>query len=92
MASFWAPLFAAHAWVLLTFLPQEELDALAPLRVTPPPDATLRVYLVWQGLPTARPHATDALPQPSPAAVAMRSRDGRFCAVEWGGSEVVGLL
>ena len=91
MASFWAPLCAAHPWVLLTFLPQAELEALAPICVEPPPDTTLRVFLVWQGLQEARLRATDALPLAN-AAAACTTREGRFVAVEWGGAEVHGLL
>lgn len=86
-AVFWALRCAAHPWVLVTFLPQHELDAVAPLTVTPRPDTTLRVFLVIEGAREPRAGATDALPPAVEVA-----RKGVYVCVEWGGCEVSGRL
>ena len=88
--------------VLIHFLPQAALELAAPLSVTPAPDATLRVYMVWCHAAPAEGTTAAALGRLgeylSPAAweathhaAGLATRDdraGRFTVVEWGGGEV----
>jgi hypothetical protein len=87
-ASFWLPKMQEHAFVLIAFVPQSAIEAAAPLSVTPPPTATLRVFLVWQALDAPRQGASDALP---PRHNFDRS-DAALTVVEWGGAQVHDVL
>ena len=85
MATFWAAkaLEFNTPFVLVRFLSPDEIDSFSALRISPMPDATLRVYITIA--PAAQTPAgcnpvrgavqTDSVPR-SPTA---------FTAVEWGG-------
>ncbi len=60
----------------LSWLTKSELDTLAPLRISPRPDTTIRVFLDFEGLDTPTALTPQILSAPS--------RSG-FTAVEWGG-------
>jgi len=86
MASFWAAKLGHHAFVVLRFLPPEEINAAAAtLVISPPPRTVIRVFLLAQGAQVAPPDASavDALPD-----CALAPRRLGFTAVEWGGAEV----
>lgn len=73
---FWAPKLPESDYVRLSWLTNEEMDELAPLKVTPTPDSTIRVFLDFDGLSapvSIQPQTLPSFP-----------RDG-FTVVEWGG-------
>lgn len=79
--TYWAPRMEANEFNLVYFAGSEYADR-AVLEVSPEPDTTIRVFMVWQ--PLDRP--VDIAPQPFPEAV---ERAG-FTVVEWGGMELSG--
>jgi len=73
----WLPRFHDAPYYFITFLPRETIDRLAPLVVTPKPDALIRVLMDFRPLWTRAPvTAPDLLKPPE--------RRG-FTVVEWGG-------
>src|SRR3989440_1547837 len=73
----WVPRFHDAPYYFITFLPRETIDRLAPLVVTPKPDAVIRVLMDFRPLWTRAPvTAPDLLKPPE--------RRG-FTVVEWGG-------
>ena len=83
---FWAPLMEKHAFVVARLLTAEEWSALAPLTVTPAPEHTLRVFIVWRGV-KEYDAARDTAPVEDVGAAALPPRSGRW-VVEWGGAEI----
>ena len=73
----WLPRFHAAPYYFITFLPRETIDRLAPLVVTPQPDAVIRVLMDFRPLWTSEPVEAPDLPTPP-------ARRG-FTVVEWGG-------
>lgn len=73
----WLPRFHAAPYYFITFVPPETIDRLAPLRVTPKPDAVIRVLMDFRPLWTRMPVKAPDLPTPP-------QRRG-FTVVEWGG-------
>ena len=63
-------------YYFITFLGAREMDQLAPLSVTPEPDATLRILMDFS--PLDAPIAVEPIP------LRAFSRKG-FTVVEWGG-------
>ena len=85
-ATFWAPLMEQHAFVQIRLLPQQQWEAVAPLAVEglPAPVRTLRVFIVWRGLPAFDAGKNlGALPANAPARSGAASH-----VVEWGGEEL----
>lgn len=74
--AFWLPKMPSTPFVRLTWFGTREMDALAPLKVTPKPDTSIRIFLDYEGLQKA----TLLKPQKLSAPV----RKG-FTLVEWGG-------
>lgn len=86
-AQFWAPLMEKHAFVVARLLTAEEWGALAPLTVSPAPEHTLRVFIVWRGV-KEYDAALDAAPvEGGGGAAPLPPRSGRW-VVEWGGAEI----
>lgn len=85
-ASFWAPLFAEHAFVVIRLVPQQQWEAVAPLAVTGLPAAatrTLRVFVAWRGVQAFSAAANQgSLPGEAPI-----RHPGENWIVEWGGQE-----
>ena len=73
----WLPRFHDAPYYFITFLSRETIDRLAPLVVTPKPDAVIRVLMDFRPLRTREPVKAPDLPAPP-------ARRG-FTVVEWGG-------
>jgi len=73
----WLPRFHDAPYYFITFLPRETIDRLAPLVVTPKPDAVIRVLMDFR--PLRGRESVQALNLPTPP-----ERRG-FTVVEWGG-------
>ena len=94
MAQYWAPEMGRYEWVEARFLAQRELEAACPLTISPRPDVTTRVFLLFRpcacagtGAGGGSPVAV-AAPPAAAALAAARAREGKFFVVEWGGAEV----
>jgi hypothetical protein len=73
---FWLPLMPDTPYVRLTWLTLSQMNTLAPLKVSPTPDTTIRVFLDYEGL--------DNFVNLIPQKFAQPIRKG-FTLVEWGG-------
>ncbi len=78
--TYWVPQLSRNPWNLITFLPGEEYEKIAPLAVSPAPDTVIRISMVWKPL-----EAPLALPEPALPAPPVRKG---FILVEWGGVEL----
>jgi len=92
-ASFWAPEMQGYNFVHMRFLPQAEIEALAPLKVVGLPGALkkLRLFLAWRGVDAYEERFNlGALPRaPFPRTVAANGGGEVSIVVEWGGQEIV---
>ena len=75
---YWLPQLEVNPYNRITFQTDAYTD-IAQLSVSPAPDTTIRVFMVWQGL--------DAPVEIEPQILTAPSRTG-FTVVEWGGSEI----
>lgn len=73
---FWMSRMPATPYVRLSWLTTEQMNTLAPLKVSPKPDTMIRVFLDFEGLQTKATIAQQTLPH--------YQRNG-FTLVEWGG-------
>jgi hypothetical protein len=75
---FWIPKMQElhKPYYFVTFLPRQQIDAMAPLDIVPKPDTTIRVMMDYEGRDTDE--AVNGYPIHTP------ERHG-FTAVEWGG-------
>lgn len=73
---FWLPKMPQTPYIRLTWFGTREMDVLAPLKVSPKPDTSIRIFLDYQGLQKA----IDIKPQSLTGVM----RKG-FTLVEWGG-------
>ncbi|KAI3601457.1 ubiquitin family protein [Moniliophthora roreri] len=48
--TYWLPSLLKHAHVALRFLPQAVYEPAAPLNVSPPPDVTTRIFMLFRGV------------------------------------------
>jgi hypothetical protein len=48
--SYWLPQLGPHPFIALRFLPQAEHEAAAPLSISPTPEITIRVLVLFKGL------------------------------------------
>jgi len=85
MATFWAAKADEFGtpYVLSRFLGADEIDALSSLRVSPPPDTTLRVYIAVA--PAVHPPAGCGPVRGAPQTRQVPRDPSSFTAVEWGG-------
>ncbi len=74
---FWLPRMPNSKYIRLTWLQTKEMNALAPLHITPQPDTIIRVFLDFAGQDTA----TTNLPLQKLTTIPRRG----FTVVEWGG-------
>jgi len=97
--TYWLPDLSKHQNVALRFLPQNEYEAAAPLGVSPAPDVTTRVFMLFRGVEgneleawgAARERAgqsTDRWREIVGADVEKALDVGLFRVFEWGGMEV----
>lgn len=73
---YWVPRMARNPYYFINFIPQKEIDRIAPLDISPKPDTVIRVLMNYKGLN-------------SPVSVTEQNlqkveRHG-YAAVEWGG-------
>jgi len=73
----WMPRFKESPYYFITFYPQQTIDQLAPLRVTPKPDTVIRVLMDYR--PLQKPEDVKEPQFTSPPV-----RKG-FTVIEWGG-------
>lgn len=74
---FWLPKMQEKPYYFVTFVPQEEFDQMAPLKVVPAPDTIIRVFMDYEGL--------DYPIQVNEQNIITPERIG-FTVVEWGGA------
>lgn len=74
---FWWPRMAKKPWAAIRFVPREEIDAMAPLMISPAPDTVIRVLIDFRALDAPIELAAQTL-EDGPA------RKG-FVVSEWGG-------
>jgi hypothetical protein len=79
--TFWAPRMVGSEKNHVQFIFNEAYDDIATLNITPKPDHTFRLYMLWTPLPES------ANINPTPQKLSTVKRDG-FSVVEWGGSEL----
>src|SRR5206468_9893006 len=60
----WLRRFHEAPYYFITFLPRETIDRVAPLVVTPQPDAVIRVLMAFRPLWTREPVTAPDLPTP----------------------------
>ncbi len=75
-SEFWTPRMQRAPYYFVTFYDNALMDRIAPLRVTPRPDTTIRILMDYK--PLTERKTVEPLPITTP------SRDG-FTVVEWGG-------
>lgn len=73
---FWISRMSVKPWAAVRFVPRAEIDAAAPLEVSPAPDTVIRVLVDFRAL--------DAPVTLKPQTLSPASRKG-FAVVEWGG-------
>jgi len=74
--AFWAPKMSTSPYYFITFVPQSEMDRVAPLTVNPAPDTVIRVLMDYRPLTAPIPVL--------PLEISTPQRHG-FTLVEWGG-------
>jgi hypothetical protein len=81
--TFWAPRMILHEFVLVQFLTGSLYDEkISTMQITPKPDALLRVFMLWQPLPSSS-NPIKVIPQK----FEKFDRNG-FTVVEWGGTKL----
>jgi hypothetical protein len=98
LVRYWLPDLQKHKYLVLRFLPQSEYEAAAPMNVTPAPDVTTRVFMLFKGVDeselqsweSARAKAEDPSVWRDVVGVDVdKAADvGLFRVLEWGGVEV----
>jgi hypothetical protein len=74
---YWVSRMVTHPYYLVYFLPETEIEEIAPWHMTPAPDTLIRVMMDYLPLDKPLQIAPEALSKP-------QKRQG-FTAVEWGG-------
>jgi hypothetical protein len=98
---YWLPDLQKHKHIALRFLPQAEYEPAAPLSVTPAPDVTTRVFMLFKGIDeneiglwesgTMKPQGGAGIWRNIVGVDVDKATDeGLFRVLEWGGMEVVG--
>ncbi|MCL4386912.1 MAG: hypothetical protein M1355_00700 [Patescibacteria group bacterium] len=73
---FWLPRMGEKPYYFINFIPQKEIDKIAPIDINPNPDTIIRVLMYYKGLENPINVQEQQL--------VSRAREG-FTAVEWGG-------
>jgi hypothetical protein len=76
--TYWGPRMLGSNYYYINF-PNEQFDQMAPLRVSPQPDSTQRIFMVYEGLDKAITVEEQKLEK--------FERSG-YSLIEWGGSEL----
>ncbi|KAG8741068.1 hypothetical protein FRC10_003408, partial [Ceratobasidium sp. 414] len=96
--TYWLPHLQRHKHIALRFLSQTEYEAAAPLSITPTPDVTTRVFMLFRGVDENDLEAwadavTKAVEDPSVwrdvvgVEIEKAGDTGLFRVLEWGGME-----
>lgn len=98
---YWLPSIFKHEYVALRFLPQAAYEKAAPLAVSPAPDVTIRVFMLFKGLKEEDVHGIWSSAMGTAHCDSARWRsivgvdgttladDSLFRVLEWGGMEVL---
>ncbi|EUC63167.1 ubiquitin-like protein [Rhizoctonia solani AG-3 Rhs1AP] len=97
--TYWLPDLSKHTFISLRFLPQNEYETAAPLNITPTPDVTTRVFMLFGGVEASRLEQWDEAVDMARSNVSVwrdivgidivKAQDKTlFRALEWGGMEV----
>lgn len=98
---YWLPSFLKHKYVSLRFLPQAAYEKAAPLEVSPAPDVTARIFMLFKGLQEDDVHgawssAVDAAQRDTTQWCTVVGIDSQaladntlFRVIEWGGMEIL---
>ncbi|KAJ3534782.1 hypothetical protein NMY22_g6775 [Coprinellus aureogranulatus] len=95
--TYWLPSFLKHQYIALRFLSQAAYEKAAPLDVTPSPDLTVRIFMLFKGLKESDVHSDWAAAANTEktwrSVVGLDERslvdDSLFRVLEWGGMEVL---
>lgn len=79
--TYWGPKLSGNASNFVHFLFNNSCDVIADLSISPEPNATFRVYMLWTDI------SENAIPTPTQQIIPNFQRSG-FSVVEWGGSEI----
>lgn len=79
--TFWGPQLQTKTNLYIYLLLDEECDAFASLKISPQPQNTSRIYVIWSEVPAnySRPLESQNIPT--------MNREG-FTVIEWGGAQV----
>lgn len=98
--TYWLPDLQKHKFIALRFLPQAEFEAEAPLTVTPAPEVTTRVFMLFKGIhesevgrwqtATAKAREDGSTWREVVGVDVEKATDASlFRVLEWGGMEIV---
>ncbi|KAJ3514858.1 hypothetical protein NMY22_g14606 [Coprinellus aureogranulatus] len=95
--TYWLPSVLKHQYIALRFLSQAAYEKAAPLDVTPSPDLTVRIFMLFKGLKESDVHSDWAAAANAEktwrSVVGLDERslvdDSLFRVLEWGGMEVL---
>nr|MCU0680434.1 hypothetical protein [Planctomycetota bacterium] len=74
---FWLPRMQEKPYYFITFVPQEQFNYLAPLKINPKPDTVIRVFMDYKGL-------NKEIKAPEQKIITPKRKG--FTVVEWGGA------
>ncbi|CAE7201228.1 unnamed protein product [Rhizoctonia solani] len=93
--TYWLPNLSKHSYIALCFLPQDQYEASAPLRVTPAPEITTRVFMLFMGVEENDLEVWKAATVPAGEWARIVGVDtvkakntSLFRVLEWGGMEI----
>ncbi|CAE6526558.1 unnamed protein product [Rhizoctonia solani] len=93
--TYWLPNLSKHTHIALRFLPQDQYEASAPLHITPAPEITTRVFMLFMGVQEGDlgPWETARVPAEEWSRVvgvdtAKAKNTSLFRVLEWGGMEI----
>jgi hypothetical protein len=81
--TYWVPIMKDNPFLYIYFLFDEECDAFGELNISPKPDNTGRIYMLW-----ADAVLSEKGQLPKPQNIPKLNRNG-FTAIEWGGANFV---
>ncbi|CAE6458904.1 unnamed protein product [Rhizoctonia solani] len=93
--TYWLPNLSKHTHIALRFLPQDQYEESAPLCITPAPDITTRVFMLFMGVEESNLGAWEAAKVPVEewsrivGVDKVKAKDANlFRVLEWGGMEI----
>ncbi|KDN35099.1 hypothetical protein RSAG8_11881, partial [Rhizoctonia solani AG-8 WAC10335] len=93
--TYWLPNLSKHSHIALRFLPQDQYEASAPLQITPAPEITTRVFMLFTGVEESNLGAWETANVPAEewgrivGVDRAKAKDTNlFRVLEWGGMEI----